>query len=189
MIQNNNIFKLGLVLLIVFGSIGMVGCKYKEFSLQKFDTGCFIEYPSSYEMGEIDREPDFGASATAMRFSKNGETQDATLEVGVMKPDEEFPSSAALIEYYLVRAQKNQLPGEFKLIERTPINVGGAIGEKIIFQRSSEKIPERISRIYYQACFENNGYIWEIGVSSIIEMANQSQEDFDHLVRSFRFRD
>ena len=171
------------------------GCRssYEKFDLHGVDYHFSFEYPANYEKE--------GVSISYSRSLLEKDWKDSWFRVRVYeagkynKPD----NAKAALNSYITSLSAHEEYSEFKILKRLPININGVIGEQCTLSYYyseaeqyldtdlSIKLPATlVLRCVY---FDYNGFICEIRMSSIEEIAEQVDSEFGHLIETFEILD
>ena len=189
------IFVFLLVVIIIFTGITASGCNgYRKYTFNNTIANCSFDVPLSFGPLSVDNVSEnfvsiFGTSIL------NKESSDLYLSADVSLISDSYPDYKTLLEDHLKWAKQGQGEDEFNLIERLPITIAGVQGEKITYYYTIHHeariidneiiIPEPTQRIKYEAFFENDGILWHIGVSAIVERTEEAQSTFTRIIDTF----
>jgi hypothetical protein len=188
--------KAGLITLSILVILSFnMGCSgFRGYTFHNQFADCSFEYPSSYNLPSTDDSSEDSIYAFSS-LKQSHAPNDAYFIIDISEVSDSFPNTSVLLDFDLNIAQQGQSYNKFYLLERTPITVAGAQGEQAVYSylRISDTYHtgeiEYIPAISYRAYFEKNGNLLEIIVDSIIERAEQSKMDFEHLINTFKFLD
>jgi hypothetical protein len=188
-----------LLVVIILTSFITISCgNYREFTLKNIvpqasaGTNFSLEYPSRYKSLIVNQA---SLNTTIVTGSFPSESHDSyeynnlpqyKLWISALKiSDKTVEHYKALIEEDL-RVIEGQ--NEFKLIDRSPVNVDEVIAEQVIYSYilQSDKELEDTNFISYRVYFEKNGFFWKIIIEAISDRTEQAKRDFEHIIQTFR---
>jgi hypothetical protein len=182
-----------LTVMLVFA-----GCdSYRRLVFTNVFSDSSFEYPASHHVVSEDNGQESSVPSVFIALIQNKVPQDQYIIVNVRQVTELFPSYTALLEYNLDFAQRSQDDNEFTVLNREKVTIDGAEGEILTYSYSRHSEPEiengqiirpkGIPAISYNAYFENDGLLWNIELVAIEKRAQQAEEDFQHILLSFKF--
>jgi hypothetical protein len=187
-----------LIFLLILG-----GCsEHKVFIFHNIFSECSFSYPKTYVITKVDTGIDNSKSGDVfLNLITNGVPENGLvsyIDISVMKTNEYYRDYHLLLEDNLKNMQLGQKSDELKIIDHSSVTTNSIQGEQIIYQYTLCPDPykvvdgnivksESIPSIAYRLYFEKNDYIWNITIDSILERAEQSKEDFDYIIKSFKF--
>jgi len=195
MISRNKKIIFSRLTLVVTCGVALIisGCScfsgYKRAVVNEIDISFSFDYPSSYK--ESGRTSDsFLTEIVLERYTpdRNIHKIDGQASVTIWK-SLDYPNATAYLEFCLKTLQSQW--GEFKLHERSTINVGGIDGEIIIYSGYFLTNVFTFDHIKCQEVFfDYKGMIWNITLFSDADaQKDESESDFEHLIKSFKFLD
>jgi hypothetical protein len=187
-------FKIGVLVLLAMLLFTLVGCgNYRGFTVHTATANFSFEYSSIYFRPSLDQSREDYTEVFASRRSEGRQPPDGYLSITAFKTNDSYPDYHALLEDHLRNAQLGLKEDEFRVAERSLVVVDGAHGVQVIYSYMNYLYADHFStssqrlEISYEAYLENNGFLWDITVHSIADVAEQSKADFEHILTSFKF--
>lgn len=186
-----------LVLLILLSSVFIfTGCSgYTRFTLREGDAHFTFEYPKDYDEKYVSIVSIF----TRMTFCRSlleEDWIDSWFRVRVSKVGwwSSYPDAKATLEADILWSADTF--EDYQILERSPVSVAGVEGEQVISSYTAEhddphadyfmKEGLTVNRDIY---FDHNGFIWEITMMSIEEMAEADEAVWEHILKTFKILD
>jgi hypothetical protein len=178
----------------IFLAISNTGCsKYRSFTLVSAIGDCSFEYPASYNIKDAIRgEGRIFIPSFSGGWQKH--EKDGFLIVFLQDTRSDLPDFVALVDLMLHNIQQQQDSDNFRIIERSPINIDNAPGEKFVYQyiiNENDWSFEYIqgSAVEVGVSFERNGFLYTILVDAALDRIDKAKQDFECISRSFKFLD
>ncbi len=180
-----------LTLLLIASSAIMISCScndttgYKEFIVSEGLAPFSFEYPAVCREPRIDRslEPHSTVVDTSgvIQPRVNGAV---FLIISVFQVSDSFPNAQAMLDSELSRAEGHR---EFQLLERSPVNMAGIQGERVIYSYFGFYYNDPETGTAYEAYFDSEGLIWEVVMlADEYAAAERARADFEHLLETFQ---
>ena len=179
------IFSISVPILLLI--CGCTTNEYQKITVTKEDISFSFEYPATYQNHD---ETYF--SITLLRW--DGETLawdysnfNTVFSIQIFDQTEEFPDAASYLDACLTNY--SEAP-DYELFERSKILLSGVEGEFISYKAraglSGEYINPKTS--YFREIYLDYGdKRWVISIDCYQEMVEQVTEEFDHIIKTFRF--
>jgi hypothetical protein len=191
MLNKKRTSNLILFFIIIFSmSIAITGCgDYKQVTITKKGIRCSFEYPSSYIdiYYSLNSENDF---SFLVRYPPDNQNKgDREITISFFIPNEDYPDAKSFLNEFLEN-MKSIEGEEFQLIKRSSITVSGIECEIVVH---SGNYHFAYLNSAHAKCWEiyldYRGYMWILGLDSNIDITEGAEEEFQHLINSFRFLD
>jgi len=182
-----------LITILLFISILITGCntsEYKTFTLKNGIAHFSFEYPSSYKV--VDNIVSLMPAYThiILRKPPNEEQMERITSVLSIYVDEAY---TPLSVDSAISSNLSDIStwNDFKLLERSSIQVVGVNGQRIVYSWASiparhgiagEPIPSLAREVY----FYQDGQLWNISISSDELTTEAAKADFEHVLRTFK---
>ena len=186
-----------MILALVVMSAGCSG--YTSHTLREGDAHFSFEYYDSYEK----KASSLYSGHTMVYFNRS------LMEEGLL--DSSFyvlvyeagwlgnPDAEAALEDRIASYATDEYHRDFEILDRSSVTIAGVEGEQVTFCYYAErklvgdsegpffKLPATlIARCVY---FDHNGFIWEIFMKSIEEVAEEDKVHFEHIIETFTILD
>jgi hypothetical protein len=175
---------------------------YTRFTLVEGDVHFSFEYPSSYE----ETFNDVSSQSSMVSFDRsiveeNWIVEDSYLRVHVYRAGfVDGPDAEAALEATIASFATDEHYSDFEILDRSSVTIAGVEGEQVTFSYYyPEAIPSfddegpffklPLTFIVRCACFEYNGFIWEIRLQSTEGVADEDKVHFEHILETFAFPD
>lgn len=163
---------------------------YKLFILREGVGHFSFEYPDDHEQGSLDIYSDI-TFVTFHRSLTEDIYYDSTFSIIIFQAGKfNFPNANTALEYDILL--NNKATKDFQILERSSINIGGVEAELLVNSCFPEKefggFTTKIQKnrdIY----FNHKGYIWDISMITMEEVAEVAQTYFDHMLETFKIID
>ena len=165
---------------------------YREVTVVKMGTEFSFEYPVSYKDHGTLSENSPEINSVILDIGAKNSVEHPLVKQIYIHADEKsllFPSTEVQLEKYLDGHNNAPWDNEFSLIEKMPFNISDVWGTMIFYSEMANPNGAFgynlvITRVLY---FEYNDLLWEIGITSISELAEESHKEFEHMLNSFSF--
>lgn len=190
------------MLVTVFMVIFIIGCglnrndPYVKASFHEGRAQFYFEYPNTYNQPFLDRasEPQ---SVLVTVAHPNGVSKaiDTEISVSADVPNTLFPDSKSITQYRMSEFESGAFFPNFKLIQRSNINVGGIIAEHITYSYSfitgtyGDSTPSTETWVGDDVYLDSNGLIWQLRMHSDSTREDKAKDDFDHILDTFKILD
>jgi hypothetical protein len=182
------------------------GClsKYETFSNNEGIAHFSFEYPGDMENLDIYRTDKYVAVYFIREIVEDG-WFDRDLYVTVYKPPGfkglSISDAKTLLEDYIILLDEDFKVS--KVLERSPVNISEIPGELLVttWDMMSPRIPlpdgalegtphqASLMMISRRAYFDQGGMVWKIQMESTEEVAEETKEDFEHILNTFKIMD
>ena len=187
-----------LACLTILASLSLsssVGCKgadlngYTRFTVKEGLALFSFEYPTFFLKPRLDRshEPAYD-HVGSLGASIPPEQGIEFLFIYIRSPSDSFPDSSTKLDSDL--KEQFETLRDFRLLERSPIDVSGSRGELITFTYYGLTIlleqggPEIGTS--YVAYFDHDGLIWEIIITADEDGAKDAKTHIEHILETFK---
>ena len=183
-----------LLLAVISGFVTILtGCSmfsgYKQAVITEGDISFSFEYPSSFPEPRITLGT-IVADIVMERPASNNIRNEIDGQIAIAIWSElPFTNATVYLDYILEDLQFHW--GDFTLHERSIINIGGLSGEKVIYSGRFEVNIFTFDHMKWQEVFlDYQGMIWIISYTSDADVTDDNaEEEFEHLINSFKFLD
>jgi hypothetical protein len=186
-----------IVIIILLAVASMFSCSssgYKRITENKEGIKFSFEYPLSYQENKNpDNENDF--SVILSRYDDESESLEfrninTSFAVIIYEPSEEEPDAKSFLDNKLLKLSKLPVYQEYKLLERSTIMVSGINSEFILFSgralMSGDYLDSKISYVR-DIYLDYKKKIVNIGVICYPQVNDQVKEEFENILKSFKF--
>jgi hypothetical protein len=184
-----------LMLIMSMIPVPFMGCSgtpgYVTETYTKRGINFSFEYPDDYEKQESVYEEESNERDYVMLqyyASTDNDTLRKIISIQLWNPTQDWQDAGAKLDRY---AASLDITGEdVQILERVPLQVAGADGEKMVFSilvEDIEDIPNKLTG--WIAAFGYEGQIWFLVVTTNMEPTDEVEADFVHLIESFKFQD
>jgi hypothetical protein len=167
-------------------SCGSIDNGYKKIITTKVGIRFSFECPSSYQ--DKNDTLRLNGSFLLNRVSDNStwDNPDTTLYFFIYNPETYFPDAKSKIDELLKTEEISYPSANFKLLERSNINVAGIKGESLSYSVVYRVgVPRYFSYVY----FDYKWLIWAFEIEALDPVSVQAKTEFDHIIKSFKFLD
>lgn len=189
-----------LILVVSMLPMPFMGCSstpenttpgYITETLTKRGIDFSFEYPDDYVKNETGYEEESNeVDYIVLQYSAssyNG-TLRKIINMQLWNPTESWHDASTKLDYYL--ASLGDTAQESEIIERVPLQVAGVAGEKAVFSMLVADITDIPNRLTgWIAAFDYGEQIWFLVVTTNMENTDEVEDDFMHIIESFKFPD
>ena len=190
-------FIFAIILLI---SVLVSGCTtdgYQKIVETKQGVKFSFECPTSYK--NLTEPEDALSDFTFILIRPDGdlswESWNVNTEFGIeiYTADEEYDSAKSRLDDLLKSYSNLGSYHEFNLLERSKVEISGIEGELVVytfryFEIGTDMLASHLSMVR-EAYLDYQDQIWIIWVKSYSESTDQVKEEFDHIIKIFKFLD
>lgn len=200
-VKMNRVWQIAAVVMIIFALL-LSGCKQYDIVKTSGEYHTFVmkgglakfsfEYPSTYELADINSNRDGGNDVTLYGpYVQSAEETCITIHVG--KPEDGQAGYLCYLEDFLRFEASSP---EFKLLERFGVTVAGNPGEEVVCSylnyRGNEAMAKGIPPAPFvdrQVMFNHDGLVWDIFMKGLESTAEADKAIFEHLLETFKILD
>jgi hypothetical protein len=171
----------------------MNGCscnaEYIEATVTKMGITFSFEYPSSYidPSGTLTNEYPSGG-VTEYVSDNDRYLIKKIITVSIREASLEYPTSGVLIDHAIEDLE--MFWGQFELIERSNVRVAGIDGEMVVYSGYFQNLGYTSNHYQvWEVYLDYMGQIVIIMLYSTVNMADEAEADFEHLIQTFKFLD